>query len=488
MTWPQSLKLLDLNGRDSFTLGHALYGGIVVIGGTGAGKTTGPYQNTVRSMMRQDFGGLFLCVKEDAAESYRRWAREEKREADVLDFGLGSGHAFNYLNWISTRHKDGRLVVEETVHGLTQLTDILERRRGRDDQFFTTAADQLYRTASEVLQKANGQIDLDSFAEMLSSMPRDPNQVRSKESFCGRMLEKAWLRTKGTDQEQEMRAVFRFLQVDWPNWAVDTRESIRASAQVPLDLLTHEPLVSLFGRRTTVTPEDVLNGKLLIVDIPIHVRERMGQIAATIWKTAVQQATLSRNNASKDEAEIRPIFIAGDEAPELVTNDDPKFVSSSRESRGITIYAAQTINHFVDVLGEPKTKAMLAGVRNRFICRTEDHDTAMWARDAVGESMNDGLNLGPRSWSAGESNAATTEVLRNLKQGGGKRKKVEAVVSLGNDTFKANGRRWYKATFPQNIPKPDERQKLFMQKYFTNDVIIPPKRNPAEKKEGKGKS
>lgn len=172
-----------------------------------------------------------------------------------------------------------------------------------------------------------------------------------------------------------------------------------------------------------------------------------------------------------DEKDIRPVFIAGDEAQELVTQGDGEFAACSRESRGITIYATQTVSHFEKDMGKAHTNALLSCLRCGLYCRTDDPETAYWIRDSIGESINRGLNYGPESWTV-DPQAFSTMLLRELKQGGGTDLKVEAVVALGGGKFKATGRRWYKATFRQRVSRAKDRAGLFARLLSSNDVLI----------------
>src|SRR5262249_18054182 len=99
-----------------------------------------------------------------------------------------------------------------------------------------------------------------------------------------------------------------------------------------------------------------------------------------------------------------------------------------------------------------------------------------WARDTTGQSLSAGLNFGPETWTMADRNALSTESLRSLAQGGGRAMKVEAIIIKGCEKFRANKRRWYKATFRQRIPKESDHQKLFWQRYTSNDVWISAKK------------
>ena len=466
--WRSSRKLVDLNGRDFLTV-HDSFQNFIAFGDTGSGKTTGPLQTGTNSFIRAGFGGVLMCVKIGAAADYIRWATDAGREQDVIHFGIGKGHSFNFLDFASNRAGDKTLVVEDLVHVLTETMEVIDRQKAVEDAFFKPASHGVLRAAITTLFIVRGRIELHELAQMLSSLPRDGNDLQAGTSYCARMLRKAWEKVKGGPDEEQVRRVITFFGVDWANYAIDTRESIRATAQVVINELTHEPLLSLFGKSTTVSPADVLDGKLVVVDIPVVLRERTGKVANTIWRTSVQRAILARPIPSHREADsVRPVFILGDEAQYLVTSGDQLFVSSSREHRGITFFATQTINSLIDVIGQPATKALLGGLRNVFLNRTNDADTANWFRDSMNQVVNYGLNDGPVNWVVHDF---STDILRSLKQGGADGK-VEAVFRKANDKFKVNGLRWCKVTFRQNYLVPKNRLKRLIRLLTNNDARI----------------
>lgn len=449
--WRSNQKLVDLNGRDYLTI-HDAFHNFIAFGDTGSGKSTGPLQTVTNSFIRNDFGGVFLCVKIGAASDYIRWATDAERGEDLIHFGIGKGHSFNFLDFASNRAGDKTLVVEDLVHVLTDTMEIIDRHKAIEDPFFRPASLGVLRSSITALFIVRGRIELNELARMLSTLPRDGNDLQAGTSYCARLLREAWEKAKGTPEEEQIRQIITFFGTDWANYAIETRESIRATAQVVINELTHEPLLSLFGKTTTVSPADILNGKMVVVDIPVLLRERTGKVANTIWRTSVQRAILARPIPGRKEQEsVRPVFILGDEAQYLVTTGDQLFVSSSREHRGITFFATQTINSLIDVIGKPATMSMLGGLRNVFMNRTTDADTATWFRDSMNQVVNHGLKEGPIAWIVHDF---TTEILHALKQGGADGK-VEAIFRKANDEFKVNGLRWCKVTFRQNdvVPK-----------------------------------
>jgi hypothetical protein len=480
--WPDKTALLDLNRRDRLLLGHA-FGNFLNIGNIGSGKSSGPHQYLTRAFVRIGAGGLFLCVKQDSADTYREWVRRDGREKDLIEFGPGFPASFNFLNFFTTKHPgDTALVVEDVLYVLTETLTLVRRRDAthgafKDEGFFRDAADKLFRAVLVVLFAANGRLRLDEISAFLSSIPRNPDEPLSERFFAVRQIREAKAKLLAQGREAEIQMATRFLDHDWVGYAVETRESIRATAQVLIDLLTYEPLASLFGGETTVSPDDILNGKLILVTPEIHVRPAIGRISAGLWKAMVQRAVL-RRTLDRDPAKVRPIFICGDEAHELVTAGDVRFVSSSRSQRAITIYTTQTITSLNEALGASATSTLLAGLKTRFICRTDDPDTTKWIRETTNEVINEGS---PTSSAAKRTVDFATDGLRELCQGGPPGGVVEAVVIRGNDRFLANGRRWCRVRFRQ-VPPLGFFASLW-QAWTTNEVRIVPKPQRAEPRE-----
>lgn len=466
--WPGSQTILDLNGRDFLTISDC-FQNFINFGDIGSAKTTGAVQNTNGAFIRNGFGGLYCCVKIGAAADYIRWAADAERTEDIVHFGVGREHAFNFLDYTVNRVTDKTSGVDDVAHVLVEGMQVLEPAKAQRDAFFVPWGRELLKAEMTALVIAYGRLDLRDLSEFLSTMPRDGNDIYAGDTFCSKTLRQAWTRAQGTKDEETAESLTRFFHVDWANWAHETRESIRATAQVVVNALCTEPLLTLFGKATTVTPTDILGGKLVVVDIPILLRERIGKIANTIWKTSVQRAVLARPIPEYGkEASVRPVFILADEAQFIVTSGDQLFVSSSREHRSVTFFATQTINSLIDVIGEPATKSLLGGLRNAFVNRTSDADTAKWFRDSTNQVINQGLNEGPTAWALHDF---STELLRTLKQGG-KDRRVEAIFRRGNDRFKVNGLRWCKVTFRQSNLVAKTGMERLLRMFTSNDARI----------------
>jgi hypothetical protein len=155
----------------------------------------------------------------------------------------------------------------------------------------------------------------------------------------------------------------------------------------------------------------------------------------------------------------RPVFLFIDDYHEVSTTGDESHVSSCRYTMTSVVYATQTINNLTNALGEDAAMMLVAGLRNRFLCRTEDEKTTRWLAASLGQRVSSSLNFGPAFMIATDLNA---ETLMTLKQGGPDRV-VEAVFVAAGDTFKASRRRWLKISFLQEGPK---RKKGLLAKFW----------------------
>ena len=72
------MELLRLTPLDGWTLEEACLGNLIT-GGTGSGKTSGPFQYIIRSFLRAGCGGIFLYAKKDAMKDYRKIIKSGSR-------------------------------------------------------------------------------------------------------------------------------------------------------------------------------------------------------------------------------------------------------------------------------------------------------------------------------------------------------------------------------------------------------------------------
>lgn len=479
--WPDTLELLRWTPLDPWTLEKAV-SGVLILGATRSGKTTGPFQYVIRSFLRAGFGGVFFCVKTDSADEYKKMVKAEGRGDDIIEFGPDHPHRFNFLSYEAGRYGTGKAIVENVVQTLLQASEALSRKygHGTGDDYFQNAMKQLLRHCFEVVIAARGEINLRTVLDMVQTLPRDLNEADEND----RQLESLKLlrEAEANASEERKRGLSdarKFLTVEWPSINDRTRSSTLSTLTVLLDSFLRYPLYELFGQDSTVTPTDVLNGKILIVDVPIKKYFDFGKIAAVLWKTALQRAVDSRK-IPEDKATTRPLFFAGDECQYFATSGDTLFATTCASARGILVYATQNLELLMEEMGGGSTgkasvNALLGNLQNRMVCQVSDPQTTHWFAETIGKilvtrnSQQEGTNwsaggggnlmsaaLGSVGWNQSESTSEQMDYdmqpreLITLKKGRAENGyQVEAIVTCAGDIFRANGKAWKKISFDQ---------------------------------------
>lgn len=381
------MELLRLTPLDRWTLEQACLGTLIT-GGVGSGKTSGPFQYVIRSFLRAGFGGIFLCAKKDVWKDYKKLADAEDRSGDVIIFREGE-QSFNFLTYEAKRGGAGHAVIENLVILLLQAAEISSRSAGQD--FFDKAMRQLLRNCLEVVIAATGEVDLELIQKIVATLPQRLNDLEEPEKFYSLQILADAERKATPERKHDLQKAREYFTLTWPRLADRTRSSIAITLSVMIDSFTSLPLQGLLLGKTTVTPDDVLAGKIVIVDVNVKDWDIIGKIAGVIWKFSVQRAIERRPGLDGDPALLRPIFIAADEAQFWVSSSDITFQTTSRSARGLSVYATQNIPNFNlelgpgDSAGQPKVKSLLGNLQNRFICQQLEDETNLWHANTLGK-------------------------------------------------------------------------------------------------------
>jgi len=491
-SWPRHLELLRFSPQDNWTLDEASLG-TLIFGATGSGKTTGPFQYVLRSFLRHGFGGIFLCAKKQSFDDCMMIVRAESREKDVVVFELPESEnnppplCFNFLTYEAQRYGEGKVIIENVVRLLTQVSEV-SRSSGNDDKFFENAMTQLLRHALEVIITARGKVDLGLVLELVQSLPQGPNDLDDPEKLFSLQLLMEAKEKGGPARANELYLAEKYFTIEWVALGDKTRSSISITLTVFLDLFLRFPLRNLFMGELTISPDHVLKGGILIVNLNIPEFELISKFAGVIWKHAIQRAIERRPELKTPPIEsVRPIFIAVDEAQFWVNKSDFLFQTTARSNRGLTVYATQNIANFnaemaSDSAGRARVSSMVGNLQNRFFCQNLEPETNLWAADSIGrilvkrfsanvsygrplegeteptknvsESVSEQLDydVQPRIFTGlrrgadlkrtlNDSNINTTDP---KKQG-----QVEAILVVAGRRFATTGERWLRVFFDQ---------------------------------------
>ena len=86
--------------------------GVMILGGTGSGKTTGSGAFIASTLLALGCGGLVVCVKGEERALWERYAEEMGRSEDLIVFGFDRGYGFNFLEYELNRAGPGAGLTE----------------------------------------------------------------------------------------------------------------------------------------------------------------------------------------------------------------------------------------------------------------------------------------------------------------------------------------------------------------------------------------
>ncbi len=382
--------------RIPWTIRHACEG-TLVFGATGSGKTSGSGRTIAVSMLHAGFGGLVLCAKPDELRMWRRYARATGREKDLLVFSPESGARFNFLDYESSRSGRGGGNTEGVVSVLMQCAEI-GGSAGRDgEEIWGKAMRQLLRNAIDLCRLAGRPLKMELIHRIALGEPELDGLIGIAEK---RELTPA--------RFNDLLAVKRYFQVEWANMAERTRSGVIMNLTAVCDPFLRGDLRDLFCGETTVTPDDAMNGRIIIVDLPVKTFNELGRYAAVIWKFLFQRA------AEREEVPDRPLFLFADECQLFVTSTDAVFQSTARSSRVATVYLTQNLPNLQAELagggpaGKQRADALLGNLQTKIFHQNSDHETNRWAAETMTRSLRTRVSTSGSVGFDGKGNAGSS--------------------------------------------------------------------------------
>jgi TraM recognition site of TraD and TraG len=479
--WDLSTPLLDWTMEDSFTIGHAVEG-TLVLGATGSGKTSGSGRALALSFLRAGFGGLVLTAKPDERRVWEGYCRETGRLGDLIVFGPEGAARFNFLDHELTRKGLGAGLTDNIVNLFSTILEVAERGGGHggsgreDEGYWRRANRQLCRNLVELVGLAKGRIEVHDLYRALINAPTSRDQVASPQwrdtSICYQFLSAAEKRPKTTRQQHDFGLVADYFLEEYPSLSEKTRSVIVSTFTSMIDVLNRGVQRELFCTNTTITPEATEEGKIILIDLPIKEFSEVGLFAQVLWKHAFQRSIERRNV----EESPRPAFLWADEAQHFTTSYDMQFQTTCRSARVATVYLSQNVSNFYAALGgaekgRAECDSLFANLNTKILHANGDPVTNEWAANLIGRTRQFMMN-GSNSYSTGEwfgsalgmaqSQQGSTgmseqyqfevqpAIFTALRTGGPENKRtVDAVLFRSGRPFQSTGRNWAAATFHQ---------------------------------------
>lgn len=446
---------------------HQAYEGLLITGGTGSGKTTGPGAEAALNLLKHGAGFCVLCAKPD---EFQRWAGYcEGLDRPVIRFAPGTEAKCDLLAY-ELAH--GEATVEAAAQLLDMLVEVASRTGSGqgDEPFWALFAQKIFRRAIATVWLAKGTCSLSDVYKLIVSAPESVKQAISddwqKTSFCAECVNELHTRHGDTGDAKLCRD---FWAVEWPNLSEKTRSVGYAMTTNVLDKFLSGAVAEMVSSGvSTVTPEHVMDGAIVILDMPVLKWREPGQFFQIIFKTLVQRAVLRRVNPS------RPVVVWADEAQFFTVPEVDGMVQTvARQAKLINVVLTQNLPMLISAMGgsekaRHEVDGYIANFQTKVLCANACKETNEYFSKLLGDERQYMLSGGTQQkydliadfmgQSQGHAHfqeqwqpAVRPEDFTRLRKGGAANGfTVEALITQGGRSF-WTGKTWAKAAFRQRL-------------------------------------
>jgi hypothetical protein len=505
------------NKPETWTTRNAVEG-VLIFGATGSGKSSGSAERIALKYLEAGFGGIILTVKPDERKTWENYCRQTGRSNDLIVLEPFGPHAFDFINYESLHRPGGISITENLVHVLRTVINAGNEKDaggGSRDPFWDDALNTLLSNTLDLCQLAYGSITVQHIYDIVQSIPKGLNtkdeegpfsaalkiakdkineQLDAWEKTLDPFVLNQYLDTNRYESEAEkvvrdmrtLKMVDEFFTRQFIPLADKTRSTVEFTCITFLNRLMREPIYSLFcGGKTTVTPEDCANGKIVLIDLPVKIFDKAGRDAQILMKFCFQRAFERR----KVYDTTRMIFLFADEAQNFIHEHDALFQSTSRSSRVSTVYVTQNLPAYYANMGgkqgDERVKNFLGNFNTKFFHANADADTNKYASELIGDAYEEKLSVGQTKTlrDVTQSENISLELkrifrpegfMRLLTGGQSNNYIVEAILHRQGKPF-ATGRNAIKVRFRQKMSNDDFLRWAFGSDPAAGQRLLPPK-------------
>lgn len=437
---------------------------ILVLGSTGTGKTSTVGYYLARNILSRACPqsglktGMIVFQYKDDTEQWLRWAEQFGRLEDVIVIGEDDSDVFNILD--AYRDMDANSAVD-TLMVLSKLT--LNGSSSGDEKPFWQIMNRQRLHRLVLLNQLSGEsLNVLTLARIHDSAPQNEAQLHNQEflanSACWQLLGQAQDR-HGSDYPPFKLCEDYFLR-RMPYLAEETASSILSMTGGILEPFLSSPVLNrLFCGETRLSLDEMLNGKIVLLNLPIQKLEYVGRIAQMLFKHVLQK----RIEARDLQESPNPVIFHIDEFQHLISEHDALFMSTARSSRAGCLLMTQNISGLYGHVGgaaqlaSHKVTSLLALCNHKFFLAQNDATTNEFASKIIGKGLEHmgGASIDMEQFKGSASSSESYQPLfmpnefTMLSRGGAAHDHlVEAVVTATGKRF-SNGRNFLLTRFKQ---------------------------------------
>jgi hypothetical protein len=396
LTWSDSKGLVNFGSVDSehdiWRLRDAC-GGVLILGAPRSGKTSGSGFLLSATFLQNGFGGLVMTTKTEEAQRWQRLCARFGRAQDCIVISPGSPHRLNVLAYESQRPGIRIGLTDDLIAFFRVLITVVSKRptSKKDEDFWFNSVNDLMRGLFDVYLLAGEPLTIDSLKHFVTQAANQPDNV-PQAPFCGPILARAQASAKSPEDLNVFRQCLDYWEAGFPSIPDITRGGITTSFASMAAVLTGRGIRELVSSETTLTPECILSGKIVILDLSTKQHGQGALLVQAAWKYLFQRAIEWR--ADKGRASARPVFLWEDEGHTFFSQHDVDFQPTARDCRAIHVILSQTIHNFLHLGHSPHAVHAVFATTNTQIFHTNgDPDTNRWASEKMGTELTTQLKV-----------------------------------------------------------------------------------------------
>jgi hypothetical protein len=369
--------------------------GVQIFGGIGSGKTSGSGRTLALKYLKAGFGGLVLTVKPDEVELWEEYCKLTGRLDDRVIIEPGGKHKFDFLLYDTQRNSGERPITENIHQTLKTVINANEvKSSGNQDRFWEDALDMLLMNLIDLCIMGFQRVTVSDLYELAESIPKtseeESSEARKSEetiTVYSIAIDKARQRVKKGEVDGRLFDIINtFFTTTYQQLGERTRSTIEMSFMGVLFRLLREPIFSLFcSGEITITPEDCRKGKIIILNLPVKVYNKVGRDCQILFKY-IWQKTMERTTVNN--ADSRVVFLWADEAQNFIHEHDADFQATARSSQVATVYLTQNLpNYYANMGGNKfiyKTQSFLGTLATKIFHANADIETNEYASKLIG--------------------------------------------------------------------------------------------------------
>jgi hypothetical protein len=422
--WDDNDPLINFGkGEDEIWRLKDAFEGVLILGAPGSGKTSGSGNTFAESFVRAGFGGLVLTAKAGEAQRWQRLCERCGRGGEVF---VVDGHNFplNFLAHESQRPGGEFGLAENLVKLFRVLVDAVSSNSDKmaNEDIWIKATNQLMRSLFEVFILAKETLTIDRMNKFLAMAPqaamKDPENDWRRIPVFGNILERA-SQAQTPEDKRVFDGVYDYWTRVFPSYRDRMRNSIVLGFSGMADILAGRGIHELACGETKISPEVILSGYIVILDLPIKEYGQGGLLIQAAWKhlfqMAVERRTVVDSDAYRypmfyiDEKQNSiiplsvasgtgdrrcPVFLWEDEAQFFFAKHDIEFQATCRECRVAHVVISQNLHNFFHLGHNPHTVEGTFSLMNTQVFHANnDHYTNKWASDKIGKELRTRINF-----------------------------------------------------------------------------------------------